>query len=304
MLVGALLALSMVAGIGPVGCGKRGDQSTPEATIATARTLVERGDARQLSGLIYAENDDMRRLLNTTGRLMGNLEALARELQAKYPAEVSALRERAQQAAAEGKSTSIFGQLVGGARQAGGPGGGRVPGAGGPQADRGAFDDALTRILVDPYAFLRESEGRLTTEYLSDDEVALLWDEEPVLAPVGMIMRKTEDGRWYFELPISAPALRRFMPSTPEQYRIMGGLISVFDKVVVDLTTEVRNGQLPNLEAVSRRAGEMTFLPAVLTFYAYSRLRDEQRPAGEANDRPGRSQRPSPAPAASAPTGG
>jgi hypothetical protein len=73
--------------------------------------------------------------------------------------------------------------------------------------------------------------------------------------------------------------VRDFMPKTKEQFEIAGGLVAVLDKVVVDLRDEVRSGQLTTLDAVSRRAGEMTFLPAVLTFYAYSKLRDEQRKA-------------------------
>jgi hypothetical protein len=57
----------------------------------------------------------------------------------------------------------------------------------------------------------------------------------------------------------------------------MGQMVAVLDKVVIDLRKEVASGQHSSLESVSRRAGEMTFLPAVLTFYAYSQLRDEQQ---------------------------
>jgi hypothetical protein len=278
------------------GCEQRYAQDTPEATIAAAKKMVAEGNARKLPNLVYAANPDERRLLNTLGRLTGNLETLATELQARFPQETQELRQRARQAAAEGKSTSIFAQLSsqirpqGGRRRSRGAAGTAQSNLGGPppREERQAFDDAITRLFADPYAFLEESEGKLTTAYMTDEQVALLWDGKPVLPPFGMVMRKSDGGggTWAFVLPTSAPMLAPFMPKTPEQYRLMGGMVSIFDKVVVDLTKEVKSGQLTNLDAVSRRAGEMTFMPAVLMFYAYGKLRDEQGKALKAPEIP------------------
>jgi hypothetical protein len=272
---GALAALT--------GCSRTDyPQATPEETIASASQMVEAGNAEKLPNLVYADNPDMRRLLNTLGRATGNLEELAKEINTRYPEETAALAKKAEEAAKQGKSTSLIGQLAQQSRRQG-QGGRRNRGArsnerpGERQERRDQFDDAITRVFADPYAFLRDNQGRLTTAYLTDDSVALLWDNKPVLQPIGMVMRKADDGKWYFVLPTSAPGISNFMPQTPEQYQLMGQMVAVFDKVVVDLREEVVSGRHPTLESVSRRAGEMTFLPAVLTFYAYSQLREQQQ---------------------------
>lgn len=257
-------------------------QSTPEETIASATKMVEQGDAEKLPNLIYADNQDMRRLLNTLGRLTGHMEQLAIELNTRFPEETAELARRAEEAAKQGKSTSLIGQLAQQGRRQGGRRN-RNTRPGERQEQREQFDDAITRLFADPYSFLKDNDGRLTTAYLTDDSVALLWDGKPVLQPIGMVMNKAPDGKWYFVLPTNAPGISGFMPKTPEQYKLMGQMIAVFDKVVVDLQREVSSGQHSSLEAVSRRAGEMTFLPAVLTFYAYSQLREEQQKAAGEN---------------------
>ena len=253
------------------------EQDTPEEVLVTARTLVEKGEAERLPSLLYAENEEMRRLLNRAGRMLGNMEDLAATLQRKFPKEVEELRKNAEEAAKSGKPTSLVGQL---AQQSMQRGRRRGPPS---QQDRKSFDNAVTRLFADPYAFVRESEGRVTTTYLTDESVAVLWDGKPVLAPIGLTMR-VEGGKWYVVLPTNLPGVANFMPKTKEQYQVMGSLITVLDRVVVDLNREVEEGRLQTLEAVSRRAGEMTFLPAVLTFYAYAKVVDEQKkqqPAAE-----------------------
>lgn len=291
-----VVLLTILAGMGVAslaglpGCKREGiNQETPEATILAARQLVESQRAELLPKLVYAESDDLRKLYNTLGRMLGHTEELAVELQQRFPAEMSQLAARAEQQAKEGKPTTLLGQIARQAQRSNPMGGGRRRQGPPNSADRQAFNDALTRFFADPYAFLRESEGRLTTVPMTDDMVALQWDKKMILPPIGMVMQRGEDGKWYFVLPTSMGGVRDFMPKTKEQFEIAGGLVAVLDKVVVDLRDEVRSGQLTTLEAVSRRAGEMVFLPAVLTFYAYTKMRDEQRKADavQASSAPG-----------------
>ena len=82
-----------------LGACSRADQSTPEATIAAAREAVEQGRAEQLAAFIYADNQDMRRLLNRIGRFLGSVQRLGAALQAKFPEETGALRAQAEAAA-------------------------------------------------------------------------------------------------------------------------------------------------------------------------------------------------------------
>jgi hypothetical protein len=278
----AIFAAAALTGISVLtGCSRTDySQGTPEETIASANKMVEAGDAEKLPNLVYAENPDMRKLLNTLGRMTGHLEELAKEINTRYPQETAELAKKAEEAAKQGKSTSLIGQLAQQGRRQGGRRNRTAKPSERPgerQEQREQFDDAITRLFADPYSFLRDNQGRLTTAYLTDDSVALLWDGKPVLQPIGMVMNKAEDGKWYFVLPTNTPGISGFMPKTPEQYKLMGQMVAVLDKVVIDLRKEVASGQHSSLESVSRRAGEMTFLPAVLTFYAYSQLRDEQQ---------------------------
>lgn len=275
MTIFAVACAGVVAAL--AGCSRTDyPQATPEETIASAGKMVEQGDAEKLPNLVYADNPDMRKLLNTLGRMTGNLEELAKEINARYPEETAELAKKAEEAAKQGKSTSLIGQLAQQGRRRN-----RTAKPGERQEQRDQFDDAITRVFADPYSFLKGNEGRLTTAYLTDDSVALLWDGKPVMQPIGMVMNKAADGKWYFVLPTNAPGISGFMPKTPEQYKLMGQMIAVFDKVVVDLRQEVESGRHTNLESVSRRAGEMTFLPAVLTFYAYTQLREDQQKNAE-----------------------
>lgn len=298
VVMSAILAGMGAAGaMGLSGCSREDiNQDSPEATILAARQLVETQQAEKLPKLIYAESDDLRKLYNTLGRMLGHAEELAVELQKRFPEDMKELATRAEQQAKEGKPTTLLGQIARQAQRSNPIGGNRRRQGPPSPADRQAFNDALTRFFADPYAFLRESEGRLTTVPMTDDLVALQWDKKMILPPIGMVMQRGEDGKWYFVLPTSMGGVRDFMPKTKEQFEIAGGLVAVLDKVVVDLRDEVRGGQLTTLESVSRRAGEMTFLPAVLTFYAYTKLRDEQRKAEAAATAPTQAATTSPAP--------
>ncbi len=260
-----------------VGCDKGPDRSTPEGTIAAARWAVERGEARRIGDYIFADNEETRRLFRRLGVFLGNVQQLGQTIQEKFPAEVAGLKAAAEQAAAEGKATSLVSQLTSQMR----PGRGRrsgPPAMAGDDSARQAFDNALKGLFADPYGWVRESEKRLTTTFLTDTSVALLWDEKPILPPIGMVMRRDDkDGRWYFALPTNLPGVSNFMPKTKEQFEIFGGLIKVFDQVVVDLRNDIDEGRLTTLDEVSRAAGEKTFLPAALTVFAYARLTESQK---------------------------
>ena len=287
------LALGCVACCAVFGGGCSRDpysQATPEETLAAAKLMVKNGEAEKLPRLIHADNPDMRRWLNTTGRLMGSLESLAIDLQAAYPTEVAELRQRAEQAAKEGRAISLIGQVVQQARGSTrgqtrtplplqGAARNRVSQAQNRETQRDAFSDGLTRLFTDPYAFLNDAEGRLTVVTVDDETAALQWDGKPALAPLGVVMRRSEaDEKWYIVLPTNVPGVDRFMPQSSDQWTILSKLVVTLDKMVVDLDSEVKAGQHASLGAVSRRAGEMTFVPAVMVMYAYAKYTQEAGP--------------------------
>lgn len=278
-----IILLAAFASMFVVACEEKHD--TPERTIAQMREYVEKGRADKLTKFIYAENEDMRRLLNRTGRLLGNLQKLGLAVNEKFPEEVRKLREQAEAAAKSGKSSTFLSQALASRRRGSGPLGRNAPDN--PNKLRDAFDASMKQLFADPYAWIEQSEARLTTEFLTDDSVAVLWDGKPALAPLGLVMKRdVRDGQWYFVLPTNIPGLSRIFPKTPQEYEIWGGLIAVFDNMIIDLTKEVEAGRVATIDDLARKAGEMAFMPAMITVFAYGRLQEVQREQAKAASQP------------------
>jgi len=275
-----LLAIAAILLFVTTGCSEELGQGTPEQTIASAKKTVMAGRADRLSQFVYAENPDMRRLLNRFGVLLGNVQGLGDAVQRRYPEEVAALTVKVEAAAKDGKATSLLSQMT---RQMDRQDRRRR------RADRqaseemqAAFNDAIKRFFADPYGWLEEAEGRMTTAYLTDETVGVLWDGKPILPPLGVVMKRDVDGKWYFVLPTNLPGVSGFMPRTQNEFQVWGGLITVFDKVVVDLTKEVEAGRISTLEGLSRRAGEMALPPAMITIFAYAQLQEIKKKEAQA----------------------
>ena len=264
----------LVAAVAISGCEKGNgySQKTPEDVIATANLMVKTGDVKQLPKLIYADNKDMRAVLNRLGSLCGNVNQLATSLAEKFPNDVAKLKEDAKQAAAEGRSSSLLGQLMSQANPGGGNKRKRAQDFNPDQmkGQREEFQGNITRVFADPFSFLAEAQGRLSTVPIDNDTAGILFDGKPVLPPLGMTMRKGKDDLWYIVLPTNIPGAGNFLPQNHDEYSILGSLIKVADNAVIDLRRDVETGSMKDLEEVSRRAGEKAFLPMVLTFYAYS----------------------------------
>ncbi|MDX2130985.1 MAG: hypothetical protein SFY69_02900 [Planctomycetota bacterium] len=272
--LGRAWALGAAALLGLASCESEGPRDTPEATIASFSKDVREGRAERLGDYLYADNPDMRRLMRRTGVLLGNLQALGESVQAKFPDEVAALKAEAEKAAAEGRSGGFFSQM---ASQMGGTNRRRRANVRAGDNAQSSFNDAIQQLLADPYAWAEESEKRLTTAFLTDDSVALLWDSKPILPPLGMSMRRADDGKWYVVPPTESPTLAPFMPKTPEQYQMFGSLIATFDNLVIDLRKDVDEGRVRSLDELSNRAGERAFLPLAAAFYAYSNYTTKMR---------------------------
>ena len=267
--VAIVLLLSIAAILGLVGCDSKGPRETPEGTILALKESVMEGRADRLGDFIYTEDPEMRRLLRRTGIFLGNVQKLGTSVQAKFPDEVAKLKADAVEAAKNGKATSFVSQI---ASQIGGQGGRRRQARVG--ADQGgmrsSFDNFLKSLMADPYGWAEQADTRLTTAFLTDDSVALLWDEQPILAPLGLTMRQGDDDKWYIVLPTGAPGVGNFIPQTPGQYKIFGSLVTTFDNVIIDLRADVENGRVANLEQLSQKAGEKAFLPVAAAVWAYA----------------------------------
>ncbi|MCW5774897.1 MAG: hypothetical protein KIS87_00425 [Phycisphaeraceae bacterium] len=240
------------------------DQSSPEAVIRSAKAMVENGDARRLSELLYADGEGMRRVYARVGLMLEHLYELGVAVQARYPSEVEALAKQAREAAEEGRGASL---LDGFSMRMGGP-----PPRG---ADRRAREEqmsgAIKRVFADPFGWLAESEARLGVVMIHDEMSALTWDGTAILPPVGVVVQQDWDGKWYVVPPLNLPMLSRYLPRTAEEYSIWESIVQVFNNVIVDLTKEVEAGKHASLEDLSRSAGEKAFFPAAMALVAYER---------------------------------
>ena len=274
---GLVFALLLWALVLPA-CSRKLPRDTPEATIASARMVVEAGKAGQLSDFIYADSEDMKKLLRRTGKFLDNIQALGTAVQERFPDDVAKLKAQAEQQAAAGKSQgllTLLSQNMGG--NMGPPSRRRNADPKREQETREALEASIKRLFADPYAFLRESEGKLTTMKLSDNAAALMWDGKPILPPLGMTMQKGDDDRWYFVLPTNAPGISSVMPKSKDQFQMLGGIIQILDNVAIDLRKDVVQGRVGTMDDLARKAGEKAFLPAVIGFYAYGKYEAEIR---------------------------
>lgn len=244
------------------------NQNSPDATIRTARLMIENKEAGRLPDLIYAPTQDFRALMRRLGILTARLQETAEVLQAKFPNEVQSIKEAAEKDAAGSASQLLnsFSQQ----RQRRGP----------PNPDdrsRDQFNEIAKQIFSDPFGWLRDSEQRLTTLEIDDTTVAVLMDGQPVLAPIGLVMKKADDGKWYFVLPTSLPGVGQFMPQSRFEHQIMASLFKVFDNALVDLQNDIRGGKVASLEDVARATGEKAFIPAAMTLFAYNRAMESRK---------------------------
>lgn len=251
-------------------------QATPTDVIRSAAQMVKDNRADLLPNLLYAENDEMRRLYRALGTFLKHTQELAQSLQTKFPEEVNKLKKQGEEAAKKGQATTLFGQLaLAQSRSRRGP-----P----DKSQQEAFNAALKRIFVDPYGSLDDGVERLSTTPINDDVAAIMVDGKPMLAPLGLTMRrvKTDDREiWAVVPPLNIPGVANFVPKTKEEFQIWGSLIKTFDNVVVDLTKDVNSGAMKSLDDVSKKAGEKAFIPAAMTVFAYTQAMEARKKAAQ-----------------------
>lgn len=251
-------------------------QATPNDVIRSAAQMIKDNRAELLPNLLYAENDEMRRLYRALGTFMKHTQELAQALQAKFPEEVNKLKKQAEEAARKGQATTLFGQIAQAQSRA----------RRGPpdKSQQDAFNAALKRIFVDPYGSLDDGVDHLSTTPINDDVVAIMVDGKPMLAPLGLTMRRVKpDGRetWAVVPPLNVPGVANFVPKTKEEFQIWGSLIKTIDNVVVDLSKDVKSGAMKSLDDVSKKAGEKVLAPAAMVMFAYSQAMESRKKAAQ-----------------------
>lgn len=245
-------------------------QATPDDVIQSAKLMAKNGRADRLTDLIYADNEDMRGLYKRLGVLLGSVQKLAVTLNEKFPKEVAELRAKAEQAAKEGKASSLMSRLGGEARRS------AQRAARGEQNSGDAMNATLKQLLTDPYGWLNENSSKLTSSPVNDELVAVLWDGKPIMPPLGLVMKKSGE-KWYIVLPTNLPVVSGFMPKTKDEFSIWGSLIRTFDNAVVELNKDVKTGKIRSVEGVAREAGEKAFVPVAFGLIAYNQAMEARK---------------------------
>lgn len=246
-------------------------QKTPDETIATARLMIERGEAKKLTTLIYADSADMRAFLEKMAVLFTNLQKLADAVQKRFPEEVAEIKKQAEEKGSE-KISGLIGDV---ARQAN-----SRRRQWDPKEDekrQRGFEEVSKQLFADPYGWLQRGQGRLSTESVTDDMVSLRWDGKAILAPFGVQMRRSIDENWYFVLPLNLPGLQNYLPRNEQEWKIFGSMIAVINNTVVDLRKDVESGRIRTMNDLSRQAGEKAFMPAAMVFVAYSKAMEARK---------------------------
>lgn len=246
-------------------------RSTPEEALESAWAMVRDRNAERLSELLYSDSDEMRAVLARLGRLFGNLQALAAEINEAFPEEVAQLRANALRS--DKGLEEMFQESRGRGRQ----------GAGGQMnrqdAER-ASQELFRLLLADPFGWIERNRERVTAIKLSDDTAAVQVDGKPAMG-IGMLMKRSESG-WQIELPLNVPMVTRYLPRNREEWEIVASMIQVFDNAVLELRSDVRGGRASDVQDVAKLAGEKSAVPVLICFIAYNRAMEAREREGVA----------------------
>ena len=234
------------------GCGSEEyDTSTPEAVLASARSMVENGDANRLPELIHFEARDIQfddgvteasaieEVKAKLAELMGRLWVIGEELQARFPGEsIDTLDEAVVMVGAEGG---------------------------------GDWTDIVGQLLTDPYDFLDEGQGRIEILDLGDGTAAVLWDDEPALGGF-VAMLETDDG-WRASVPIELVRDTEYWPQTRWEWSVVASMLLSIENALEDFENEVRNDQFRTLSQAAASAGRIVGESAVVQGIIYGMMK-------------------------------
>lgn len=251
------------------GCERDYSQESPEALVESTRQMVVDGNARRLSELVLTQSDGEALVVDRLGRTFGALQRLGNAITEAFPDEVQRIRRQADEAAANGEINSLIGRAM---TASGGVARGAPDAIRDERRMRQGLDSVLRELLADPYGWIERNGEKLQPVRITDDLVALSWQDKPVLG----LRVVEEDGLWYYQLPLDLPALKRFLPQTDEEFEIWGELVASVHNVLLDLAIEVEQGKHKNLESVASTAGEYALPTAFMVMIAYGKALEER----------------------------
>jgi len=259
MRVVRFLMVGILLGLG--GCSKPPQaysRSSPEAVIDSAVLMVQNGEAERLTELVYAENVQMRSLLNQIGLALDAMEELSSVVAEKFPEELAELRAQIE---ADGGQSLIEAML------------GRDRNRRDGRDDGAQFRAMAKRIFADPFGWLSQHRDKLDVIYIADDTYGVMYDNKPLLQPWGLLIQQQQDG-WYLMLPTNLPGARQVLPDTDDEFMLWGSLFKSLENGVRDMTSDVRRGRTTSMNQLGQSAIEKFAIPAAMVMYAWGQHKE------------------------------
>ncbi len=254
-ILALLLAVMAVA----TGCGRKEvgeyDTSTPDKAVDAVAAMVRDGHAELLPRMVFLKTRDVtfedgvteasavEDVRGKAGEMLGRLWRVSRKIQARWPDQVR---------------KEVDGALRG-----------------------RSVEDALMRVMADPFAALEAQRSKLTTEDMSDGTAALLWEGEPVLG--GMLsLVETPEG-WRLNVPVELVRTNRYWPDTRHEWAVVASMMLAIENSLIDFERELDGGKFRDLSQASARVGRLVGESVVVQGVIYAMMkRDDPAKAAAA----------------------
>lgn len=251
-----------------VQCGLTGcsdptyDQSTPDAAINAAMTMVEDGRPDLLPSLLYLPARDISyedgvteasAIEDVRGKLrdlLAQMHRISQKVRERYPDEI---RQELGAVAIDISGSN--------------------------------FEQFFAEFMADPFRFMKVQRERVTTIDLGDGTAAILVDGQPPFGGIGLQMREV-DGEWMIEVPIDHPAIGRYRPNTRHEWAVIASMMLGFENSLHDFEAALDDGEFRDLRSASLHVGRLMAESAAIQAIIYSSMKD-----GAASEQPDGSSR-------------
>lgn len=238
-----------------VSCSKTYEQDTPEVVLESLVDMISNSDVDRIPDLVYAEDENMRVILNRTGYLLERMRKLSLKIRETYPDEVAELLKTAEEKALDKAEEKNIGQR-----------------------SRDDWEAELQKFLADPFGVFQEQMHRVEVVEIDDIRAAVTIDGEPAFG-VGLMLRKCEiegadNGKWFFELPQNIPWVGKSMPQTEQEWKIVALMLKSVANGIEWTETAIDKGECKSLKEVQGEVFEKVGFQFVGAWMVYQAALD------------------------------
>lgn len=260
----ALLACCLVT----PACGKKSEryewkQDSAESVLLSLTEMVELGQIRYMTELIWAPDDLRRTFLRGIGSMLQSLHDLSQTAAAAFAPEVRQVLNAGEAARAQGQGVNPFARLAGQAARGGGSS--RFT------QSNDFLNDITKSLITDPYGFIERNADKLGVEEY-DLGYILTYEERPTILGFLEIFQQMDDGKWYILVPdrIINVDTDQFWPRDENELEIALSVMKVLKNALDDVRVDIEEGRVYSLEMAAENLGKYLALPLPMAFAAYN----------------------------------